>query len=57
MPDRTKYQGKSLADALDAFAEHHYEERTRHISADEYELLKQAVAALRTHAGHRMATY
>lgn len=42
MPRRDDYQGLSLADAVRYLAEHHGEERTRHLSQDEYELLQRA---------------
>lgn len=42
MPQRQDYQGLSLADAVRYLAEHHGEERTRHLSRDEYELLQRA---------------
>lgn len=47
MPTRRDYEGLTLPDALERFAEHHYEGRTRHISGDEYDLLLAAVEALR----------
>ena len=42
MPDRKTYAGLSLADALRYVAEHHHDQRTRHITEDEYELLLRA---------------
>lgn len=46
MPNRQYYAELSLAEAVRAMAEHHYNPRTRHISRDEYELLLRAVSAL-----------
>jgi hypothetical protein len=46
MPDRDFYAGLSLREQLRRFAEHHYDEKTRHISADEHEMLLQMSDAL-----------
>ena len=46
MPDLHYYQGRSLSDSLRAFAEHHFEVRTRHISWFEHEMLNRAAEAL-----------
>ncbi len=51
MPNRDAYVGLTLADAVRQVAERHHEPRTRHISADEYQLLVEAAAVLeRDHA-------
>lgn len=47
MPQRDFYEGLDLASALEAFAEHHSEKRTRHITIAERRMLLQAVAELR----------
>jgi hypothetical protein len=46
MPDRDYYEGRPLVDRLQAFAEHHFELRTRHISRYEHEMLIRATEAL-----------
>ena len=46
MPDRDYYEGRPLVDRLRAFAEHHFEVRTRHISRYEHEMLMRAAEAL-----------
>ncbi len=46
MPQREFYAGLSLREQLRRFAEHHYDEENRHISADEYEMLLQVIDAL-----------
>lgn len=50
MPRRDDYQGLSLADAVRYLAEHHGEERTRHLSQDEYELLQRAADVIEREA-------
>ena len=46
MPNRTTYQGLSLAEALRQLAELHHQPRTRHISVDEKDLLLKAADQL-----------
>jgi hypothetical protein len=46
MPTRSEYAALTLSDALRHLADHHYEERTRHLSHDEYQLLQRAADAL-----------
>jgi hypothetical protein len=46
MPGGDYYTGISLAEALERFAEYHYAPDTRHISRDEYDMLKRAAAIL-----------
>lgn len=46
MPNRVAYDGLTLADAVRELAERHYEQRTRHISADEHQLLLRAADLL-----------
>ena len=51
MARRQNYEGHSLGHAVRLLAEEHHEARTRHISADEYELLLRAADVLdRDHA-------
>jgi len=50
MPKSSYYAGLPLADAIERLAEHHYETDTRHISKDEYDLLQEAISALRSAA-------
>ena len=47
MPGQSAYAGLDLAEAVAALADHHYEHRTRHISAAEHEILLRAAEALR----------
>ena len=47
MPDHDYYYGRSLADMLRAFAEHHFELRTRHISRYEHDMLMRSAEAIR----------
>lgn len=42
MPLRQQYAGLTMAEAIRQLAEHHGEERTRHLSQDEYDLLQRA---------------
>lgn len=57
MPDRTKYEDLSLGQALRELAELHYQARTRHISADEREMLLRAADQLdRDHPSMRAFT-
>ena len=42
MPTRSEYEHLTLGAAVRRLAEHHYAERTRHLSHDEYELLQRA---------------
>ncbi|MGI8758396.1 MAG: hypothetical protein ACR2K0_03735 [Acidimicrobiales bacterium] len=54
MARRQTYEGLSLAEAVRVLADGHYEARTRHISADEHQLLLQAADVLdREHASLR----
>lgn len=46
MPQGDFYSGLSLKDQLRSFAEHHFDEETRHISAYEYEMLCRVIAAM-----------
>lgn len=46
MPQEDFYSGLSLSEQLRRFAEHHYEEATRHISRYEYEMLLRAAELL-----------
>jgi hypothetical protein len=46
MPRRNEYEKLTLADAVRRLADNHYEDRTRHLSSDEYELLQRAADAL-----------
>ena len=46
------YEELSLADALRALADHHYNPRTRHISRDEYDLLQRAASAVEERRAH-----
>ena len=46
MPGHAYYEGHPLADGLRAFAEHHFELHTRHISRYEYEMLMWASEVL-----------
>lgn len=50
MPQRDLYCNLSLADAIRYLAEHHGEERTRHLSQDEYELLQRAADVIEREA-------
>lgn len=42
MPRRADYEDQPLGHALRQLAEHHYAQRTRHLSHDEYLLLMRA---------------
>lgn len=46
MPSRASYADLTLAEAIRQLAERHHEQRTRHISADEYQLLLRAAEVL-----------
>jgi hypothetical protein len=46
MPRKTEYQDLSLGAAIRHLAEHHYEQRIRHLSHDEYRLLLRAAEAI-----------
>ncbi len=46
MPGRDDYEGMSLGQAVRWLAERHHEHATRHISADEYQLLLRAADVL-----------
>ena len=48
MPKESYYDGLVLSEAIEALAEHHYEQRTRHLSTIEYEMLRRAAEQLRT---------
>lgn len=51
VPNRASYVDLTLAEAVRQLAERHYEQRTRHISADEYQMLLRAAEVLdRGHA-------
>lgn len=51
MPNRAIYANLTLAEAIRELADRHHEPRTRHISADEYQLLVRAAEVLdRDHA-------
>lgn len=46
MPTEEFYTGLSLKEKLRRFADHHYEQETRHISRYEYEMLLEAARLL-----------
>ena len=43
MPNRDAYSGLTLPEAVRLVAERHHEQRARHISADEYQMLLRAL--------------
>lgn len=49
VPPEDFYAGLSLSEQLRRFAEHHYEQATRHISRYEYEMLLHAAELLQDH--------
>ncbi|MGH8543858.1 MAG: hypothetical protein ACREX3_09570 [Gammaproteobacteria bacterium] len=55
MPNRAVYADLTLAEALRQLAERHHEQRTRHISSDEYQLLLRAAEILDRDHGHLAA--
>ena len=55
MPQKDCYDHLTLAAALRAFAEHHGSKRTRHITADEKELLAEAADVLEEVAPYHFA--
>ena len=47
LPDEDFYQGLSLAEVVEAIAEHHHAHETRHISEYEHAILLEAAEQLR----------
>ena len=55
MPQKDRYDHLTLAAALRDFAEHHGSKRTRHITADEQDLLAEAADVLEKIAPYHRA--
>ncbi|MBT4188435.1 MAG: hypothetical protein HOE14_14670 [Gemmatimonadales bacterium] len=55
MPQKDRYDHLTLAAALRVLAEHHGSKRTRHITADEQDLLAEAADVLEEIAPYHLA--